>query len=195
MLLTGNHAHFLSISLSNWDAWSSPTGSLDLDTVTHPTVSLNMLHSNSMKKLFCRFPPYPIQKHIRILVFTSNPMRLFHTISVLSQAEWLHGIPPLFSLRLWQGLYVWGWNDNNVSNLVTLHTELCSMLMNWPPPGPADLLTFNLCTVISLQRCWNWCALFLLIKSNPVGGWAGGWPAPVHTSKRPAWLHAKPECW
>lgn len=62
-------------------------------------------------------------------------------------------------------LYVSRWNDN-VSNLVTLHTELSMLMMGWPPPCSTEMLTFNLCTVISLLHTWNWCTLFLLIKSK-----------------------------
>lgn len=82
-------------------------------------------------------------------------------------------------------LYVLCWDDNNVSNLVTLHTELSSMLMmGQPPPCSTEMLTFNLCTVISLPRTWNWCTLFPLIKSKNSWGsrqvWSRGGGACSH---------------
>lgn len=67
-------------------------------------------------------------------------------------------------------LYVSWWNDNNVSNLVTLHAELSMLMMGWPPPCSTEMLTFNLCTVISPLHTWNWCTLFLLIKSKTSRG-------------------------
>lgn len=63
-----------------------------------------------------------------------------------------------------------------------------------PPPLPplAELLSFNLCAVISLHRQWNWCALFPLIKSKSrQGAWlhggrrGGRGPGPVRRPTEP----------
>lgn len=89
--------------------------------------------------------------------------------------------PGSLALFLWQAWSVKRRNDNNASNLVTWHTELCSMLMmSRSPPVPVEMLTFNLCPVISLCRHRNWCTLFPLMKSKMgrgqhfMNGWKGG---------------------
>lgn len=105
----------------------------------------------------------------------------FQACLILSWVKSLHEIV-LFFFFPWQGFYVERLNDNNVSNLVTLHTELSSMLMmDRPPPCSTEMLTFNLCTVISQPRGWNWCTLFLLIKSKNSRGPGQVGPAPMYS--------------